>query len=455
MTQKRHQLSASTLLFLAAMLLLAACGRQGTEPVGPSGDIAFAPRWTAARATLVTTETQVTDFRASAFVYDGSWPPGNKESYFGNLTVTRASNYDTGYPWLGSGDRKFAFLAVAPANPPTDLWPNKLEDVLYTYNIPVALSDQVDLMGAFVPDVPVDQGTPVALKFRHLLGSLTFTVKGEFETGIIKSLKVKNLKYQGVIELDNITEDGPIRWVRTLVPTDFTIAENVSHTAGTDTPLNADNPLMAFPGIMGDDVSIELVMTVGGTDRTYTVSVAGRGVTAGEKLNVALTPSEITLGGVVLPWTYTVQKTGLLNTEAVRVVSQPYWLYPPSTEHVHEVIGYAGEPTDEPISLNLQFTAPLGVTWRATLTNGLDFWFGPLADIKGGIITEGVPIKITIYPRKPRGDTQRTTEVYFTVGGVEIEPDVTMTAGQETIDWYDEVSYGSGHRFKVIQEAKE
>ena len=445
------------LWLIAALLPAVSCGRQGAEPASPETSISFETKWTPLRATLVTGAEQVTGFSASAFIYSGEWATfEDLQGYFINkaVSVDGSQEYDTGYPWLND-DRKFAFVAWYPSAPPYDAEAEQLLPfyTYLTYSVPRTLSKQVDLMGAFEKDVPVSHGQPVALTFKHLLGALTFTVGKEFATGTIKSLKVKNALYQGSIDLSLL--DNGVRWDPTDAVADFTVATNISHTTGTDTRVNAGSPFMMIPTQMPEGTAVELVMTIGGVDQTFTADVAGRGVVAGENRTVRMSPSEITLGGIVLPWTHTAQKTGFLHPDAVRVVGQPYWTYPPSTEPVREVIGYAGEPADQPVTLNLQFAAPLGVTWRATLTNGLDFWFGEGADIKGGIITENTPIHITIYPRHPQGSTRRTTEVYFTVGGVEVEPDVTDQASGEPINWYPGVSHGSDNRFKVIQEVKQ
>ena len=437
------------ILALLALLLLSSCrGKGGHEPSAPVTSIAFETQWTPLRATLINVPNDVDSFSASAFIYRGTWAgtSTSMEPYFTNITVTNDGGvYDTGYPWLGGGDRKFAFSALAPAGIPASQI--QLSGNILTYTVPTDLSAQVDLMSAFASDIPVDQGTPVDLTFKHLLSAVEFTVDSKFPSATIKSLTVKGIHSKAIKIL---TEDLP--WLTPQIPADYIVLSDgtLAHTNGTDTSINGTSPLMLMPQSFPGGAEIELVMVLpdaSNTEVTYRIDISTHEIVMGKKYHVRLTPSGITLGGQVLPWDVVSQRVGFIPPEDVYVFDTPHWEILHENGSVTETqdrVVYL-DPTDQKATLILKFLQPIGVQWRATLSNGYEFSFPPGADISGGITSPDTEIRIGILPKYPAGDRERRTGVYFTLYDEEIDPDNVL--GEEP----GPVGRGKGNRYTVVQ----
>lgn len=115
-----------------------------------------------------------------------------------------------------------------------------------------------------------------------------------------------------------------------------------------------------------------------------------------------------------------------LNTEVLP------WKVLPSTwkfNWIYEIYPYKemgahtftlNEPSDY-VDLDFRLENPVDATWKAHLSNPLDFEFvlsGEFVD--GGQEDDTKTYKIRIKPKNPRGDEDRTTEFYITVNGREV-----------------------------------
>lgn len=109
----------------------------------------------------------------------------------------------------------------------------------------------------------------------------------------------------------------------------------------------------------------------------------------------------------VLPW----EK---LTSEVL--FERVFTIFPHPTTDSHTYT--AANPTDL-VTFTFTLFNPIGATWVAQLSNPYDFEFSTSAGAvsSGGLGTE---YTISIKPRYPQGTTERNTEFYITVDGIEI-----------------------------------
>jgi hypothetical protein len=88
--------------------------------------------------------------------------------------------------------------------------------------------------------------------------------------------------------------------------------------------------------------------------------------------------------------------------------------HPTTAAHTYTLVN-----SNDDVSFAFKLFNPLGSTWTAQLSNPIDFEFSD-AD---GAVSSGITrtdYTINIKPRNAQGTTERSTEFYITVGGVEI-----------------------------------
>lgn len=88
-----------------------------------------------------------------------------------------------------------------------------------------------------------------------------------------------------------------------------------------------------------------------------------------------------------------------------------------------ELLWHSGQAGGLKLKFNIE--APAGGVWRFTITNNIDF------DLKGKMVATGTPavsgiagsgeVELTITPTKPWGGNIRSTELYLTINGVEVQ----------------------------------
>ena len=131
----------------------------------------------------------------------------------------------------------------------------------------------------------------------------------------------------------------------------------------------------------------------------------------------------------VLPWEL-LQSEVLF--ERVYVISP----HPTVANHTFTAIN-----TTDMVTFNFRLSNPIGATWVAQLSNPIDFEFST----SGGAVSSGevgTEYTISIKPRNAQGSTERDTEFYITIGGVEIP----LLQGNVLI--------GTGNRIVINQPAE-
>jgi hypothetical protein len=131
----------------------------------------------------------------------------------------------------------------------------------------------------------------------------------------------------------------------------------------------------------------------------------------------------------VLPWEL-LQSEVLF--ERVYVISP----HPTVANHTFTAIN-----TTDMVTFNFRLSNPIGATWVAQLSNPIDFEFST----SGGAVSSGevgTEYTISIKPRNAQGSTERDTEFYITIGGVEIP----LLQGSVLI--------GTGNRIVINQPAE-
>lgn len=115
--------------------------------------------------------------------------------------------------------------------------------------------------------------------------------------------------------------------------------------------------------------------------------------------------SSLLLKTEVLPWDLTQLEKNFLEPKVLHIVPDPF-------------IGDNFTSQASPLIFDVKIKASEGTTWKATLTNGLEF-----ALVNGaGFVEMGnadgeTVYRIKIVPLKPAGDSPRKTDLYFTVEG--------------------------------------
>ena len=100
--------------------------------------------------------------------------------------------------WPGAGTIDFVAVANAPASGFTPKL-NSAETALesFTYTVPDAAADQKDIVVASAPKVNGGENESVPLDFKHIMSAVNFTVGDHVANGVIKSIKINNVKTTG------------------------------------------------------------------------------------------------------------------------------------------------------------------------------------------------------------------------------------------------------------------
>lgn len=107
-------------------------------------------------------------------------------------------NYDsdTIYPWPGEGTLNFVALGNAPASGLTANM-NGTTVESFTYTVPASATAQNDIVVATLNDVRGSANSTQALDFKHIMSAVNFTVGEHVANGVIKSIKINNIKTTG------------------------------------------------------------------------------------------------------------------------------------------------------------------------------------------------------------------------------------------------------------------
>ncbi|MDO5017586.1 MAG: fimbrillin family protein [Porphyromonas sp.] len=422
-------IKAAPIAVLAGLILalLSGCRGGASHPVPDEGKISFGVAAHSFRSgDFVTTDNFYPSegMGVTAYLHNGAWASSTgPDLYFKDLHLTRAVGYDSGYPWLGSGARSFSFFAYAPYGA-ADLDGYKL-----AYTLPADPQRQVDLVAARQQDVPANSGGTVALRFQHTLTALSFATHPDLYTCTIKSISLAGVPSKGIYDISS----G--QWSDLSTPDRYTLLPEVLHTTGES--VTVEGHLFLLPGQLPTDALLQVVLETEPAEQlTYEVDLGGTTFEPGQHVTVRLSISGIQLEVEGQPWSHHIYKKGYLAPDQILMVEAPQWIDDNATLTTKE----------SEVQLSFSFLQPVGAEWRATLTNGLDFAFKEGTPSEG-ITSAGARNVITIVPRRPQGDVDRTTEVYIVIYNSEIDPDQTPFDNGP-------LGIGKGKRLTVTQQRK-
>ena len=122
--------------------------------------------------------------------------PGAGQVFTNNDNTTYKS--DPAYFWPGAGTFSFTAVANAPENgfvPNLNTAGTALES--FTYTVPTDATAQNDIVLATLKDVNGDANATQAHNFDHILSAVQFKVGETMAAGVIKSIKLNNIKTTG------------------------------------------------------------------------------------------------------------------------------------------------------------------------------------------------------------------------------------------------------------------
>ena len=346
--------------------------------------------------------------------------------------------------WPIVPDDKVSFFAYAPHD---DQMPATLTDnhgiTLSGNTLPGApyidfnvnadvIADQVDLIHASAIDKNKEQ---VDFQFQHALSRIGFSAKTTADYGSTV-VKVTALSISGTFYRSARLNLGDGTWSGRTATTNITYAPQLNAEADAIDSITQqihqnDQYLMLIPQNFdgeGNGIVIEVTYSIDSNVTTITEEVdfhfeQSKAYTI--TLNISAEQSGSGLDIVVTPW----ENVHIQKEFTGFAISGAAWS-PASREVSHNAA-----------SLRFIFTMdhPVGGTWKATLSNGLDFALDESYALTG---TSGASTQVGIIALKPAAATDRTTEFYLTVDGKEVD---TNNDGQT----------GPGHRYLITQKAAE
>jgi len=296
-----------------------------------------------------------------------------------------------------------------------------------------AIADQVDLVYASAIDKNKEQ---VDFQFQHALSRIGFSAKTAADYGDTE-VKVTAFSIKGTFYPSGRFNLGDAAWSGKTATTDSTtfIPQLNANANAIDSIAqqihNGDQYLMLIPqNFEGESnrVTFEATYSVESSVKTITEDI-NLNFEQSKAYNITLIISAEEAGSgfniVVTPW----ENVHIQKEFTGFAISGAAWS-PASREVSHNAA-----------SLRFIFTMdhPVGGTWKATLSNGLDFALDESYALTG---TSGASTQVGIIALKPAAATDRTTEFYLTVDGKEVD---TNNDGQT----------GPGHRYLITQKAAE
>lgn len=407
------------------LALVAGCRKGGDEPTFGEA-IRFGVESGEIRAAKVTTAQFHDDMSVTAYLHDTPWASTSApQAYFTDLKVLKSSGYNSGYPWLGNPQRNFSFFAYAPHGIGT------LSGQELTYTVPTDLAQQKDLVVAKHLDIPANSGQEVLLSFKHPLTAISFKTHTELYSCTIESIELSGIPSRGTYHLDEQ------RWTSSDTPANYALVPMTTHTQGSSVELLKDDPLLILPGTLPAGAMLKVILKdTANKEHTYEVDLEGTTFQPGTHATIRLSLAGIRIELEGLPWDYHEYKKGYILPNLIQMIAPPKWI-----DGISTLTSLQSE-----VKLKIRFLRPLGVEWKATLTNGLDFTFKP-GTASRGITNADREVILNIVPRKPQSDIVRRTELYLVVYGTEIDPDRTPTGDGP-------LSTGKGHRIVITQASK-
>ena len=294
-----------------------------------------------------------------------------------------------------------------------------------------AIAHQVDLVYASAIDKNKEQ---VDFQFQHALSRIGFSAKTAADYGSTV-VKVTALSISGTFYRSARLNLGDGTWSGRTATTNITYAPQLNANAIDSIAQqihDGDQYLMLIPQHFEGESNrfiIEATYSIGSSVKTITEEI-NLNFEQSKAYNITLIINAEGSGSgisiMVTPWV----PVNMQRDFTGFVISETAAWAPPNREI----------PNLE-TSVRFAFTMlqPAGGTWKATLSNGLDFVLDQSYALTG---SSGLSYQVGIKALKPAGATDRTTEFYLTVDGKEAD---TNGDGQT----------GRGHRYLITQKATE
>ncbi len=197
-----------------------------------------------------------------------------ESSFFMNEDVTKTGNswtMDNTYYWPGA-DHTLQFYAWAPANAITAA-PTSPNNMTFTYTVPTDATEQQDLVVANKSHEG-NFNQVVSLPFQHICTAVKFVVGEQMQAGIITSVALKDVKYEGSYDMTT----G--QWSLTDEQKSFSQTLNIK-TTGSESENTEITPtegtFMMLPQTLPAGASVEVVFQDGttGSERTLSATIGG------------------------------------------------------------------------------------------------------------------------------------------------------------------------------------
>lgn len=174
------------------------------------------------------------------------------------------------YYWPGGG-HTLQFYAWAPTDAGLVAPKHPTESKSLSYRVPAEAPQQKDLVVASTAEIAGNSKQAVPLTFQHVCTAVRFAVGGQMQPGVIKSVALKGVKYQGSYDM------AGRKWTLDAATTDFVQTLNLP-TTGTEVAGDAITPVegtfMMLPQQLPADTRVEVVFTTKeGVDRMLTALI--------------------------------------------------------------------------------------------------------------------------------------------------------------------------------------
>lgn len=206
----------------------------------------------------------IESFGVSAAIYpaDNGYSTAGCGSYFRNVEV-ETNDGSINYLWPSS-EYRLSFYAYTPYGAATLSSAETVGKMRYTYTVPDAVANHVDLMTAEVLDMTCPSTDPVALTFTHVLSDFKFRLENSTNQDVtVHSITVMNFDYIGTLNGDT--------WTTTGVSKNFALDIEQNLASGSSLDLTGTNNhfLLLPQTIASGKRLLDLYVTSGGESRHF------------------------------------------------------------------------------------------------------------------------------------------------------------------------------------------
>lgn len=230
--------------------------------------------------------SSISSFGVSSSVYDASssYTSAGCGSYFFNETATNGSPIDYFWP---TSSYKVSFFAHYPYNNAAftvQSAANALGAPTYSYTVPSAIADQVDVMTAQNTDILGGGTSPVSLTMKHRCAAVCFSITNNRRYAVtVNSVSIEGVKYSGTLneETWTLTSD-----VNSSSSNPFTLAYGSAIASGTTVDVTGTtNIFLMLPQTIPAGARVKVALD--GEDPLY-ADLTGTWI-AGKQYNYSLT----------------------------------------------------------------------------------------------------------------------------------------------------------------------